>query len=286
MVSPTRARLGHKAFEFFKELVYEETGISLGPEKRYLLEARLQKRLSEFEFDQFDSYIQWLKSREHSRDEIDLLIETVTVGETSFFRHAAHFRILKEIVFPALAAGLPRKDNTLRLWSAGCSTGEEAYSLAMAFFETGLPSRGWRIKVFATDISRNSIRHAQGGVYKLSSFKNTPDVYTQKYFSRKDDQFILRPDIRTAVTFSRMNLLEVRKVRLLPSMDVVFCRNVLMYFDAKSRKSGMDLIMDRLRPGGYLFLGHQETLHSKHPQIRSEDIGSVLVYRRLVDGHD
>lgn len=279
-----RARISHRAFEFFKDLIYEETGIALGPEKRYLLEVRLQKRLGELGLGQFDDYVSWLRSHSHPREEMDLLIDLVTIGETSFFRHGAHFRILKDIVFPTMAEGFPRRDNTLRAWSAGCSTGEEAFSIAMTFLDTALPSRHLKIKVFATDISNEAMQHAQKGFYKLSSFKNAPDYYMQKFFTRDTQGFQVHAPVRAAVTFSRMNLLEVRKVRLLPTMDVIFCRNVLMYFDAKARKAVLDLLKDRLRPGGYLFLGHQETLHTRDRYLRPEDIGSVVVYRRLIDG--
>ncbi|MBI2890091.1 MAG: protein-glutamate O-methyltransferase CheR [Nitrospirae bacterium] len=279
-----RPRLSHAGFDYLRDLVYEETGILLGLEKRYLLESRLKERLDQLGLTTLDDYTEWMKTRQESRAEREHLVDLLTTQETSFFRHGAHFQTLREGVFPRLVEGITARERPLRVWSAGCSTGEEAYSLVMTFLETRLPLQGWKIRVFATDVSKRALQRAQAGLYRVSSLKNTQEMYVRKYFTREEDGLLVLPAVREAVTFVNMSLLEVRKVRLLPAMDVVFCRNVVMYFDDKARRTAAEHMADRLRGGGYLFLGHQESIPMQDLPLRPEDHGRALVYRKVQDG--
>jgi len=256
------AELSERDFWRISALVYEKCGINLHDGKKELVRARLNKRLREGHFKDFRTYYRFLTERD-SGDELVRMLDSISTNLTSFFREKKHFDFLKEKVFPSYVEE-KRKSRKLRYWSAGCSSGEEPYSLAMWLLEYFSESLPFDIQILATDISSKALAIAQRGVYTSKRLANMPILIPSKYFQRgfgsQEGYFRVKESLRKLIEFRRFNLIAPFPFR--EAFNVIFCRNVMIYFDKKTQQSLIDNLYDSLSHGGYLLVGHSESLMS------------------------
>jgi chemotaxis protein methyltransferase CheR len=243
-------------FRLFSELIYNESGITLKEAKRDFLQARLQKRIQASHQGSYYRYYKFVTDRMRGRRELLDLVDSLTINETSFFRNKPQFDLFTSIVLPDLKK---RKEpaRKLLLWSAGCSRGQEPYSIAMSVLAcTGFPP-GWDVKILASDISLRALESAQRGVYTEYDMECVEREHRAAFFVRINGNFQIAPHVRKMVVFDYHNL---KNENGLTGVDVIFCRNVMIYFDLEEQKRLVEKFYRSLKPGGYLFLGHSETL--------------------------
>lgn len=240
----------------FQELVSfirTNFGINLG-KKRLLIEARLFSVLAEKNISSFTEYFNLIRS---SPKELNTMMNRLTTNHTYFMREPRHFEFLKEVILPKLTEN--RQDKCLRIWSAGCSTGEEAYTAVMVMREWFGPHSGWDYRILATDISTKVLEAARQGVYSAESLQNLPEGWRKGYFREKDGQgYVLSEEIKKEVIFRSLNLMEPFPFH--QPFDLIFCRNVMIYFDQDTKNNLIQKFYDSLKPGGYLLIGHSETV--------------------------
>jgi chemotaxis protein methyltransferase CheR len=241
-------------FAFLARLLRRRSGLSLTPDKKALATRRLTPVMRRFDFKDMEGLIGELRLGREAL--ADAVTEAMTVNESSFFRDAALFRALREDVLPRLAAARAR-DKRLRIWSAACAAGQEAYSIAILLTDMGLIRDGWNVDLIATDLSGETIARAEAGRYASCEIERGLDPHAMRYFRRERSEWVADAALRRLVTFRRFNLLD--SFGWLDDMDIVFCRNVLMYFDTATRLDVLDRIADTMAPDGLLLLGENET---------------------------
>jgi chemotaxis protein methyltransferase CheR len=270
--------MNQEEFRLLRDLVYEHCGIFFHDEVRYLLERRLNSRLQELKIANFLDYYHLLRYSQNRRQELEDIIELLTTNETYFFREDYQLKAFADELLPNLLKE-HGKQKRMRIWSAGCSTGEEAYTIAMLIKET--PALvGWNIEIFANDISRRVLSIARKGLYGRASFRTTDQYYLKKYFHQVGDRFQIDEKIRSMVSFGHLNLLDKEMLQLIGSMSVIFCRNVLIYFDKPARIKVLGTFYEKLHPGGYLLLGHSESLVNLSSDFELMYLKNDIVYRR------
>lgn len=261
-----------REFGLLQALIHREAGIFLAPYKKALLHARLSRRIRELGLTSFDAYHR-LVSRPEQRAELRVLLDLISTHETSFFREPAHFEFLRKIVLPGLKAAhtAGQHDQSVRAWSAGCSTGEEPYSIAMTLLEQLPPQRGWRIDVLGTDIGDAELAQARHATWPITSAAQIPDACLRRYMLRgigsQAGQLKVSTAVRSVVRFEYLNLLTDTPQGA--AFDLIFCRNVMIYFSAEVKQRVMAMLLGRLAPGGYFFLGHAENLGPGYPGLRA-----------------
>jgi chemotaxis protein methyltransferase CheR len=272
------ARLRPDDFRLLRDLVNGYAGIYFGDEALPVLERRLKERLAAVGLTRFSEYYQFLKFSSGGTAELDEAIDLLTTNETYFFREDYQLRAFKSEVLPVLASEAASR-RRLSIWSAGCSTGEEVYTIAILVAESGL-FNGWDVRVYGSDISRRCVAAARRGIYSASAFRAVgPDV-KRGYFADKADGSHVIDRIRQNCHFGHLNLMDTERVRVVGRVDAVFCRNVLIYFDQRSRKKVIDTFYERLIPGGFLFLGHSESLLNVSTAFELVHLSEDLVYRK------
>jgi chemotaxis protein methyltransferase CheR len=251
----TTIKLKKEQFERISQLVHCLTGINLHPGKEELVKARLTKRLRALGLKSFDAYIEYLK-QDKPQKELVAMIEAMTTNKTSFFREPQHFDYLCQQIVPGL------RDRKIRVWSAGCSSGEEPYSIAILLNEKIQNIGLWDIRILATDLSRRMLTHARQGIYDANLLRDVPPLLAFKYFkcvetSPVRNYQVIAP-LRRQVHFARLNLIGEWPMR--GPFDVIFCRNVMIYFDKPIQERLVQRFWEILKPGGHLFVGHSESL--------------------------
>ena len=269
--SPSAARvLTAREFRLFQALIHREAGIHLSEAKKVLVEGRLARRLRDLGLD-FADYYRLVES--DPRERVHML-DCICTNETHFFREPRQFEFLESEVFPEWRerAESGRMSRRARVWSAGCSTGEEPYSVAMAFLAAFPPASGWQIDIVATDLSTRVLDRAQAAVWPIDKAKEIPDPYLKAFMLRgtgpEDGRMKAGPLLRSRVRFQRVNL-NAEPFTFAGRFDLVLCRNVLIYFDAPSKARVVSRLLERLDPHGYLFLGHAETVTGLNVPTRS-----------------
>ena len=259
------AKLKDKEFQMFSSFIYEQVGIQLPPTKKTMLEARLQKRLKTLDIGTFDDYRKFVFSPEGRNAELVHLIDVVTTNKTDFFREPGHFDCLTQKVLPDIIESRGNcPSETIRIWSAGCSSGEEPYTLAMVLSEFANEQHNIRFSILASDISTRILETARTAIYPEERTNCIAMNIKKKYLLRSRDKsrHLIRvcPELRAKVVFRRINFME-NDFGIAEQMDIIFCRNVVIYFDKLTQEKLMRKFQSQLRPGGYLFLGHSETLN-------------------------
>ena len=248
-------------FEKISRLVYEQCGINLHEGKKELVKSRLGKRLRRGNFKSFADYYRYVKS-EDGIGELIVMLDSISTNLTGFFREESHFRKLKDVM-PVMmdTSGSGRHVPKLRIWSAGCSTGEEPYSLAITSKEI-TDGRKVDLRILATDISTRTLKTATDGVYPKDRVKDIPPLLLRKYFQigqrRWSGYYRVRKELKDIIRFRRFNLMGTLPVNGL--FDVIFCRNVMIYFDKETQDDLVNRFYDNLKEGGYFFVGHSESL--------------------------
>jgi chemotaxis protein methyltransferase CheR len=258
-------------FQQFSSFIYDRVGIQLPPTKKTMLEARLQKRLKALAIDSFEEYSRYVFSSEGQRAEMVHLIDVVTTNKTDFFREPGHFAYLTQTALPTVMHHRGNSSSDpVRIWSAGCSSGEEPYTLAMVLSEFAAAHQRFRYSILASDISTRILEAAKAGIYAEERINGMAPHFKTKYLLRSKDRSrqLVRvcPQLRSQVMFRRINFMDA-DLGVPEKMDIIFCRNVVIYFDKTTQQQLMHKFHQQLRPGGYLFLGHSETLNGLNVQF-------------------
>ena len=254
--------LSHADFEKLRQLIRDESGIHLGVDKKTMLEIRLRRRLKPLALASLDEYCEQLFAMKHPEDELVHLIDVVTTNKTDFFRESGHFDYLVSKALPELGAR-PGVPHSLYAWSAGCSTGEEPYTLAMVLSDYAQSCPGFHFNILATDISTEVLAKASLGIFKSEQARPIPAALQRKYLmrsrDRESDLVRVVPELRTLIDFRRLNFME-ESFELPQTPEIIFCRNVIIYFDRPTQERILKKLTRLLEPGGYFFAGHSESL--------------------------
>ena len=265
MVLPPEPRLSSDAYAFLASVIHRRSRIQLGPDRQSLVVGRLAQRLATVGCDGFDAYCRLLATPA-GEDEVGVLIDLITTNHTHFFREPGHFRLLEESVLPAL--GADHGGRPLQVWSAAASSGEEPYSLAVVLSECERSRPGFSWRIHATDISSRMLERCRNGIYEVGKV-TLPQEQLRRYFLRgfgvREGFCRVRPELRSRVSVQQVNLFQP-DYPVPGGLDVIFCRNAMIYFDAESRQELLDRLVPMLAPGGFLFVGHAESLLGmRHP---------------------
>ena len=270
-------------FRSLRDFIYAKSGIFFSESKQYFLENRLSKRIGELKLRSYAEYLSLLQGSQGPAELKRLFVE-ITTNETSFWRNPPQIEAFQNIVLPdAAKQARERGQSRLRIWSAACSSGEEPYTLAMICQELkDTVLRGLSVEILATDISEKVLAQAQDAVYNSYTLRNlTPEQLTRHFLPLGKDLFQLKPEVQRLATLKNFNLVDYPAYRQLGSFDVIFCRNVIIYFDRPTQQRILKKISQYLLPGGYLFVGHAETLHDL--DLPLAPVAPVL-YRRIDAG--
>jgi chemotaxis protein methyltransferase CheR len=267
-------------FTQLRDYIYQQSGIYIADNRKYLLENRLANRIKELNLKSFAEYYHFLQYDPGKRQELNRLFEVVTTNETSFYRNPPQLavfqnNVLAEVIDHQRKLGAKK----LRIWSAGCSTGEEPYTIAIILLEalkTEIAS--WDIKITANDLSEAVLSSARRGVYNDYTLRTTPKDIVTKYFLAEEGKFKVKPEVKRLVSFGQINLSDRAMLKRVDRSQIVFCRNVIIYFDDEMKKNVIGSFYDNLLPGGYLLIGHSESLHNISRAFKPKHYPGAIVY--------
>lgn len=283
MIHPEIGEMTNSVFEILRNKIYNWTGIFFIDEKKYLLEARITKRLIELGSISFETYITRLNNNDFLQTELPKLFSSITINETYFFRCQEHIDSFRQIIIPDLISHKHKNhlEKKITIWSAGCSSGEEAYSLAIILKEEIQPLYpDIEFEIIATDLDEKVLSVAQKGLFSEYSIRHIPATYFSKYFHKIGSSFQLSNEICSMVQFSPLNLYNQDDWIKLPLLDCIFCCNVLIYFDEQSKKNVIHSFYKQMSEVGYLFVGYSESLYGiEHLFARNYELNS-LAYKK------
>jgi chemotaxis protein methyltransferase CheR len=268
-------------FEKFREFFYRKTGIQFEASKRYFVDKRLLERIHGSGSGSFRSYFTLLRF-EASGEELQQLTNLMTVNETYFFREEYQFQCLVRSILPEISSRKTDK-RPIRIWAIPSSSGEEPYSIALYLLEYWAGINDWDIEIVSSDIDTKILAQARQGLYSDRSVQHLPVALLRKYFARSGDGYQICDDIRSAVNFTRVNLSERTETRSYREFDVIFCRNLLIYFDDVSRKAAAETFYDALNPGGYICLGHSESMSRVSSLFKVRKFPEAIVYQKPLE---
>ncbi len=276
--------LSKEDFRLFQRLLVETSGLYFTPDKNQHLQSALWQRIQQRGHDSYGEYYRFLKYHPEGRIELKDLFDLITIGETYFFRNKAQFEVLQKFVLPDIVRrSLSCGDKSIRVWSAGCSGGDEAYSIAIAIMESVPSCESWNISILGTDINRNELRRAREGIYGERAVSQLPKEYLEKYFEIQGTHFLLKAHVRELVQFEYHNLAcDPYLHEKMREVDLLFCRNVIIYFDDQTTQRVIDHFYNCLAPHGYLFLGHTETLWQITNHFERVEFPQAFIYQKRV----
>ena len=265
-------------FQKFREFFYRKTGINFDSAKRYFVDKRLIERIQANRFADFRSYFSMLRFQA-SGEEVQLLTNLMTVNETYFLREEYQFNCLVNSILPDI---VQRKTDTsaIRIWCIPSSSGEEPYSVALYLMERWAGIAKWDVEIISSDIDTGILQKARAGRYSHRSVQHVPSGWMTKYFKRMGDEHQISEDLQHAVEFTRVNLADPADTRPYRNFDVIFCRNLLIYFDDASRKSAAETFYDALKPGGFICLGHSESMSRISSLYKVRKFPEAIVYQK------
>lgn len=280
--SSMTAQMTDSDFRLLRDFIQARFGLCFPSENAFLLERRLQPRLDAHALAGFRDYYEFLQAAPAAEveRELDELFDRIATRETYFFREAYQLDALRDELIPSLYERRPR-GNKLSLWSAGCASGEEAYSLAMTVLESGR-LHNWQVEIVGSDFSLQALATARRGVYGQSSFRQTEPARLSRFFRTLTGRWEVLDEVRRLCRFTRCNLAAADWGTVGGPFDAIFCRNVLIYFDRAARAALVSRLAERLTPGGYLFLGHSEALVDKSAPLHLTHLGREIVYTKTV----
>lgn len=279
----TELKISDEEFVQLRDFIYQQCGIYIAENRKYLVENRLSNRLKDLNLKSFGEYYQYLRYDANKRTELNKLFEVVTTNETSFYRNPPQLQVFQEKVLGAVIAELRAKgQKRLRIWSAGCSTGEEPYTLGIILHEV-LRSEiaSWDIRITANDLSEAVLASARKGMYSDYALRTTPPDIISRYFIKEGTQYRIDPKVQQLVQFGQINLSDRTQLKRVERSQIVLCRNVIIYFDDEMKKQVIGSFYDNLLPGGYLLIGHSESLHNISRAFKPEHHTGAIIYRKL-----
>jgi chemotaxis protein methyltransferase CheR len=279
-MQPTAA-ISDLDFEKFREFFYRKTGIQFEPSKRYFVDKRLLDRIELTGTGSFRSYFTLLRC-EASGVELQQLTNAMTVNETYFFREEYQFQCLVRSILPEIA-GRKADRRPIRIWAIPSSSGEEPYSIALYMLEHWAGLRDWDVQILSSDIDTEILARARQGLYSERSVQQLPGPILGKYFERVPGGYQICEDLRNAVEFTRVNLSERAETRGYRDFDVIFCRNLLIYFDDASRRAAAETFYDALKPGGYICLGHSESMSRFSSLFKVRKFPEAIIYQKPLE---
>jgi chemotaxis protein methyltransferase CheR len=269
-------------FRLLRDFIHSYCGIFFDDGTKFLLERRLSRRLEQRQLRTFEEYYHYLRYDRKREEELAVLIDNLTTNETYFFRESPQLKAFSQEILPDLRRTLASR-KTLRIWSAGCSTGEEPYTIAILLLESGDWWRDWQVEIMGSDINQRVLHTARRGVYKKGAHRATEPAMLSKYFIEEEKgNYRIIDKVRELVSFSYLNLLDPYKTSLVGNMDVIFCRNVIIYFDKEAKKKVIESFHDKLREGGYLLLGHSESLINISNAFALRTLKNDMVYQKPI----
>ncbi|WP_027179054.1 CheR family methyltransferase [Maridesulfovibrio bastinii] len=276
-------KISELEFTQLRDFIYDQAGIFIAANRKYLLENRLANRLKELNLKDFGEYYYYLQYDSGKKAELNKLFEVITTNETSFYRNPPQLKVFETKVLPAVFDELRKKrSKRLRIWSAGCSTGEEPYTLAMIISEVlGSKLSSWNIKITANDLSERVLKSARKGEYSEYALRTTPKEIVSKYFDADGKVFKIKPELKRMVAFGQINLSDRVQVKRVERSEIVFCRNVIIYFDDAMKKKVINAFYDNLVPGGHLIIGHSESLHNITRAFKPVHHPGAIIYQKL-----
>ncbi len=276
-------KISTEDFQQFREYFYRRTGIYFDDSKRYFVDRRLIERIRAHGDTQFRRYFTFLRFQA-SGEEFQALTNLMTVNETYFFREASQLRCLVDSILPEIV-GRKRPGQPIRIWCVPSSSGEEPYSIAIHLLERWIDLERWNVEITASDIDTDILAAAARGVYTKRSVQNVPAPMLAKYFDPAGEEgYALREDIKSVIEFTQVNIADLQQTRGYRGFDVVFCRNLLIYFDDLSRRKAAEMFYDALLPGGFICLGHSESMSRITPIFRVRKFPENIVYQRPGEG--
>jgi chemotaxis protein methyltransferase CheR len=268
-------------FRLIRDFVHGYCGIYFDDSSKFFLERRLLRRIEQHRLTSFEEYYHFLRYDRKREEELAVLIDNLTTNETYFFRESAQLKAFSEEILPELRQTCADR-KSLRIWSAGCSTGEEPYTIAMLLLESGDWWRDWQVEILGSDINQRVLHTARKGVYKKNAHRATDRAMLTKYFIEEKGDYRIIDNVKELVSFSSVNLLDPYKTSLIANMDVIFCRNVIIYFDKEAKKKVIESFYQKLRAGGYLLLGHSESLINISNAFELRTLKNDMVYQKPV----
>ncbi|WP_243366498.1 CheR family methyltransferase [Fundidesulfovibrio soli] len=276
----TELKISDAEFVQLRDFIYKQAGIYIADNRKYLLENRLANRLKELNLRSFAEYYHFLQYDPSKKQELSKLFEVVTTNETSFYRNPPQLAVFQNNVLPEVLEKQRKLGaRKLRIWSAGCSTGEEPYTIAIILHEV-LKSEinSWDIRITANDLSEAVLAAARNGVYNDYTLRTTPKEIVAKYFTADAGKFKVKPEVKRLVQFGPINLSDRVMLKRVDRSQIVFCRNVIIYFDDEMKKNVIGSFYDNLQPGGFLLIGHSESLHNISRAFKPKHFPGAIVY--------
>jgi chemotaxis protein methyltransferase CheR len=275
-------KISDAEFKQLRDYIYQQSGIYIADNRKYLLENRLANRLKHLNLKSFSEYYYYLQYDPNRKDEINRLFEVVTTNETSFFRNPPQLKVFQENILPEVLDKVRKSPGKrLRIWSAGCSTGEEPYTVSIILNEVlRQEASSFDVKITANDLSERVLVSARRGVYNEYTLRTTPKDLLGKYFENADGHFKVKPEVKKLVNFGQINLNDRAQLKRVERSQIIFCRNVIIYFDDEMKQRVINAFYDNLLPGGYLFIGHSESLHNISRAFKPVHFPGAIVYRK------
>ena len=274
--------LTDKLFEEWRLMIYQNTGIWFQDNKKYLLESRLMKRMNYLGVNTYEKYLEVVRYGSDRIQEQKFLYEAITINETFFFRNQPQLEAMVSTIVPEILKNPNRvQKNRIKVWSAASSSGEEAYSVAIMLNEFIKPKfPQLEFEIVGTDINYAVVETAKQGIYKEYSVRNSPPYYLKKYFRTNGDTYLIDPGIKKNVSFKVMNLYNDLDLKLMMNFDIIFCANVLIYFDLRSKIKVVSGLYNSLIKNGYLFIGYSETLHGISKAFKVISFPKTVAYKK------
>lgn len=276
-----KPEMSHEEFIMIRDFVHEKSGIFFPENKMYLVKNRLVKRMAERGIKTYRDYFYHVKY-DTSMKEFHQLMNLMTTNETSFYRNGPQLLSFSDEVLPLLVEEKQSSGGlkTLKIWSAGCSTGEEPYTLAMIILEKVNLQAGYKVEIIANDISEQALQKARKGEYSGITLRNVKPSHLERFFTKVGEVHRVNAEVKALVKFSHMNLNDPRVISMNSNFDVIFCRNVMIYFSDEVKKQLVRGFFNALRPGGYFYIGHSETLHGISKAFKLVYFKNALVYQK------
>ena len=273
--------LSMRNFISFRNLIYDRCGIHFESKKIYFIKKRLAARMEVLELDTVEDYLRYLKFRDPKGGEFQELLNLLTTNETYMFREFDQLAVFAEDCLEEVCKRKQEQgDRQLRIWCAGCSTGEEAYTLAIILMEMLEPFSAWDTEIIATDIDTTVLAKARKAEYSPRSVKDVPDEYLQQYFLTNGGEYHVKKPVKELISFQHLNLMDKKQLRAAGQFDFIFCRNVLIYFDEASRKEVVGQYYEHLDTGGFVFLGHSESIGRISTSFTLRKMGGMICYQK------